>query len=28
VAVGLALVISLYRRRRSVVAENMDLLRW
>ena len=28
VAVGLALVISLYRRRRSVIAENMDLLRW
>ena len=28
VAVGLALVISLYRRRRSVVAENMNLLRW
>ena len=28
VAVGLALVISLYRRRRSVIAENMNLLRW
>ncbi len=28
VAVGLALVISLYRRRRTVVAENIDLLKW
>ena len=28
VAVGLALVISLYRRRRTVIAENLDLLRW
>jgi NADH-quinone oxidoreductase subunit K len=28
VAVGLALVISLYRRRNTVIAENIDLLRW
>lgn len=28
VAVGLALVISVYRRRKTVVAENIDLLRW
>ncbi|HJS28104.1 MAG TPA: NADH-quinone oxidoreductase subunit NuoK [Anaerolineales bacterium] len=28
VAVGLALVISLYRRRRSVVAEEIDLMKW
>ncbi len=28
VAVGLALVISLYRRRQTVIAENIDLLRW
>lgn len=28
VAVGLALVISIYRRRKTVVAENIDLLRW
>jgi len=28
VAVGLALVISLYRRRKTVIAENVDLLRW
>ncbi len=28
VAVGLALVISLYRRRQTVIAENVDLLRW
>lgn len=28
VAVGLALVISVYRRRNTVVAENIDLLRW
>jgi len=28
VAVGLALVISLYRRRKTVIAENVDLLKW
>lgn len=28
VAVGLALVISLYRRRKSVIAENVDLMKW
>lgn len=28
VAVGLALVISLYRRRKTVVAEDIDLLKW
>jgi NAD(P)H-quinone oxidoreductase subunit 4L len=28
VAVGLALVISIYRRRRSVVADDMDMLKW
>ena len=28
VAVGLALVISLYRRRNTIVAENIDLLKW
>jgi len=28
VAVGLALVISLYRNRKTVIAENVDLLRW
>ena len=28
VAVGLALVISLYRRRRTVVAEEIDLMKW
>jgi NADH:ubiquinone oxidoreductase subunit K len=28
VAVGLALVISLYRKRKTVIAENVDLLRW
>jgi len=28
VAVGLALVISLYRRRKTVIADNVDLLRW
>ncbi len=28
VAVGLALIISIYRRRSTVVAEDIDLLRW
>lgn len=28
VAVGLALVISLYRRRKIVIAENVDLMKW
>jgi len=28
VAVGLALIISLYRRRHSVVADEIDLLKW
>ncbi len=28
VAVGLALVISVYRRRQTVVAEELDLLKW
>ena len=28
VAVGLALVISLYRRRNSVIADEIDLMRW
>ncbi len=28
VAVGLALVISIYRRRKTVVAEDIDLLKW
>ena len=28
VAVGLALIISIYRRRSTVVAEEIDLLRW
>ena len=28
VAVGLALVISLYRRRKVVIAENVDLMKW
>ncbi len=28
VAVGLALVISLYRRRNTVVAEELDLMKW
>ncbi|NUM45743.1 MAG: NADH-quinone oxidoreductase subunit NuoK [Anaerolineales bacterium] len=28
VAVGLALVISLYRRRKTVIAENVDLMKW
>jgi NADH-quinone oxidoreductase subunit K len=28
VAVGLALVISVYRRRRTVVAEEIDLMKW
>ena len=28
VAVGLALFISLYRRRKSVVADEIDLMRW
>lgn len=27
-AVGLALIISIYRRRESVIAEEMDLLKW
>jgi NADH-quinone oxidoreductase subunit K len=27
-AVGLALIISIYRRRQSVVAEEMDLMKW
>lgn len=27
-AVGLALIISIYRRRQSVVAEDVDLLKW
>lgn len=27
-AVGLALIISIYRRRNSVVAEEMDLMKW
>jgi NADH:ubiquinone oxidoreductase subunit K len=27
-AVGLALIISIYRRRRSVIAEDVDLLKW
>jgi len=28
VAVGLALVISVYRRRKTVIAEELDLLKW
>jgi NADH-quinone oxidoreductase subunit K len=28
VAVGLALVISLYRRRKIVIADNIDLMKW
>jgi NADH-quinone oxidoreductase subunit K len=28
VAVGLALIISVYRRRKTVVADEIDLLRW
>jgi NADH-quinone oxidoreductase subunit K len=28
VAVGLALVISVYRQRRTIVAEDLDMLRW
>ena len=28
VAVGLALIISIYRRRNSVVADDMNLLKW
>lgn len=28
VAVGLALVISIYRRRKTVLAEEIDLMRW
>ncbi len=28
VAVGLALIISLYRRKRTVIAENVDLMKW
>ncbi|NIO40176.1 MAG: NADH-quinone oxidoreductase subunit NuoK [Burkholderiales bacterium] len=28
VAVGLALIISIYRRRNTVVAEDIDLLKW
>jgi len=28
VAVGLALIISIYRRRSSVVADNMNMLKW
>jgi NADH-quinone oxidoreductase subunit K len=28
VAVGLALVISVYRRRKTVVAEDIDLMKW
>ena len=28
VAVGLALVISLYRRRKSIAAEDIDLMKW
>ena len=28
VAVGLALVISIYRRRNTVVAEDIDLMKW
>ena len=27
-AVGLALIISIYRRRNSVIAEDMDLMKW
>jgi NADH-quinone oxidoreductase subunit K len=27
-AVGLALIISIYRRRRSVIAEDVDMLKW
>jgi NAD(P)H-quinone oxidoreductase subunit 4L len=27
-AVGLALIISIYRRRQTVVAEEVDLLKW
>jgi NADH-quinone oxidoreductase subunit K len=27
-AVGLALIISIYRRRQSVIAEEMDLMKW
>jgi NADH:ubiquinone oxidoreductase subunit K len=27
-AVGLALIISLYRRRQSVIAEDVDLMKW
>jgi len=27
-AVGLALIISIYRRRRSVIAEEVDLMKW
>ncbi len=28
VAVGLALVISVYRQRKTVIAENLDMLKW
>jgi NADH-quinone oxidoreductase subunit K len=28
VAVGLALIISVYRRRRSVIADHIDLMKW
>jgi NADH-quinone oxidoreductase subunit K len=28
VAVGLALVISVYRQRRTIIAEDLDMLRW
>jgi NADH:ubiquinone oxidoreductase subunit K len=28
VAVGLALIISIYRRRRSVVADDMNMMKW
>jgi NADH:ubiquinone oxidoreductase subunit K len=28
VAVGLALVISVYRQRRTIVAEELDMLKW
>jgi NADH-quinone oxidoreductase subunit K len=28
VAVGLALIISIYRRRRSVIAEDVNMLKW
>jgi NAD(P)H-quinone oxidoreductase subunit 4L len=27
-AVGLALIISIYRRRRSVIAEDVDMMKW